>query len=172
MALKFDSGDLPAEVSPVDEVAALRARIAKARAATEAIKEAEAPRRELESLKLEAEQAEREVRDEEALAKAERETGDIVDRKTLMGTKGKIAAHRSAAGLVIINRPDAVKFKAFQDLEGTKREDLEALIFPCRRYPSAEEFDRILETYPATLTNLADRAAHLAGARKSELSGK
>jgi hypothetical protein len=164
--------DSEAPAQPGDEATQLRARIAAAKLARDAADASAAELRELEALRAEADAAERAARDAEALARLEREHGDVLDPKTLVGAKGKLAGHRSAGGLILLKRPDPGKFKQFQDLETTKREDLASLVYPCRVHPSDAEFDKILEQWPATLTNLADRVAHLAGARKSELTGK
>jgi hypothetical protein len=136
----------------------LKARLAAAREAKAA---AEARRAEPEDLEAEVVLAEREAREAEALADAEREHG-----------KANVAAVTTRMGLVIVKRPHTVSFKKFQDDSKFDTTSLERFVRPCRVYPDVIAFDRILDEQPGVLAQLADRCAYLAGARKAEDAGK
>jgi hypothetical protein len=75
--------------------------------------------------------------------------------------------------IVILKRAHAASFKAFQDKDGAKLDDIEALVKPCVVYPAPEVFDRLVTTeQPAVLVRCAEAVCYLAGARRSTELGK
>lgn len=109
---------------------------------------------------------ERAFRDESAIAAARKKHG-----------AGKFAVVRSVGAkdfdVVVLKRAHAAAFKAFQDKDGFKLEDVEELVTPCVEYPSKDAFDR-LHTHdaPMVLTRCAEAVAYLAGMRKTADLGK
>jgi hypothetical protein len=167
--MQSDNGSEPATASEID---LLRARIAAAKVQKAEIEAADADRRELEALRQDAETAEQAARDEAAIVAAEKRRGDVLDRETLVGRRFQIAGLRLPTGVVIVRTPDPLKFRAFQDAEKTKTEDLISLVSGCVEHPDKGSFAALLDRQPGALVALADLCAYLAGARKSAVAGK
>lgn len=109
---------------------------------------------------------ERALRDEAAIAAAKRKHGP-----------GKIAIVRNVGAkdfdVVILKRAHAAAFKAFQDKEGFKIDDVEELVAPCVEYPSAEAFSKFhTNDAPMVLARCGEAVAYLAGMRKTNDLGK
>lgn len=147
----------------MSEASELEARLAKARAAREAIDSAALERRNLELLRLEVEAAERAVVEAEAISALEETHGPI-------GRVIDVVATRE--GAVVVRRPEAITFRKFQDKASFKTVDLEAFVRPCLLYPSREAFDRLCEVVPAALTLAANAVARLGGMGQEEIAGK
>jgi hypothetical protein len=149
----------PLAPSPDDELAALRAK----------------------------RQALRDAQDAETAARA---TADAIakERRALADDEARATARKSQApktwavvegidapshDIVILKRPHAAAFKAFQDKEGAKLDDVEALVKPCVLYPDAATFDKLVSNdQPAVLVRCAEAVCFLAGARRSTELGK
>lgn len=149
----------PQDLSPDDELAALRAK-------RQALRNAQ-----------DAETATRATAD--AIAKERRALGDDEARAAARkahapGTFAVVEGVGAAShDIVILKRPHAAAFKAFQDKEGAKLDDIEALVKPCVVYPEAAVFDRLVTTeQPAVLVRCAEAVCYLAGARRSTELGK
>ena len=149
----------PLDPSPTEQLAALKARrkaLADAQAA-EAAATADA-----EALRLET----RALRDDEARAKARKDHGkDNIATVTGVGAKG--------FDCVIVKRSHPATFKAFQEKEGFKLDDLESLVEPCVVYPPLAEFSAfVTHEQPGALTRVAEAVFWLMGVRKSTELGK
>ena len=86
----------------------------------------------------------------------------------------RIAVLYTATGrAIILKRPHRAVFHRFQDAHGkvtTKR--VQELVGPNLVYPTAAEFDSILNEEPALLGRASHTLAILAGIREEELQGK
>ena len=149
----------PAAESSTPEQTQLRALRAK-RAQLVAAREAQAEAADL-AAQIAAE--ERAIRDEGALA-------DAIAKHGPLGTH--VAVVETTLGMVILQRPSALKFRRFQDKGSFSTDDIGALVRPCVIWPSAGELDVILDDLPATLTRLASAVVTLAGQRSEELGKK
>jgi hypothetical protein len=147
------------EQDPQERLAAIKAR-------RKALAEAEAAKASSEATDEAIRKEERALRDDEGRAKARADHGK--DRiATITGVNAP------AFDCVVVKRPDPAAFKAFQDKEGFKGEDLEALVSPCVVYPTRAEFDKLITfEQPGVLTRVAEAVCFLAGARKSSELGK
>lgn len=134
----------------------LREQLAAMRAKREQREAEEAPARELAA----AQQA---VRDEQALQ-------DAIDANGAVGVH--LATVQTAAGMVILKRATAMRFRRFQDKGEATTEDVLALVRPCVVWPSAGELDVLLNDLPATLTRLASAVITLAGQGGDDLVKK
>jgi hypothetical protein len=110
---------------------------------------------------------ERELRDTEALEKADAE----------LGPEGKaMAVVRTDLGAVIVKRATPPAFKRFQDLmarENPKQHELsDQLVRPCLVHPDPSTFDRMLTEQPHILLRCANAISSLAGVRQNEVAGK
>lgn len=145
----------------MEEAKTLEERLAEARerkrAAAEKRNAAEAKRATI----REVEEAERDARDEEAIAEAEDAHG-----------AEKIAVVRTSIGCVIVKRPNPLIYKRFRDKGEAKTADLDKLVRNALVYPDASKFDSMLEELPATLDHAANKVVELAGFRAKEVSGK
>jgi hypothetical protein len=130
-----------------------RAALAKERA------EREAERATL----AEVEAEERRAADEEAIAKAEKEHGEVNKR---------IRCFRTDMGVVIVRRPNVANFNAFMDKGDHSYPAMYELAVPCVVHPDGARFEAMLAEQPFILTRAADAVAWLAGVRKEELEGK
>jgi hypothetical protein len=148
---------IDADIDPVEaELAEVRAK----RRALAAAREARAAN----TATADALKAEKEaLADDEAIAKAEAEHGPL---------KKKIYEVRTAAGLVIVKRPNHVLYRKFQDSAEQSVVELEKLVRPCLVYPPVEQFDRMLDDQPAILIPVADAVTWLAGFRAKENAAK
>lgn len=144
----------------------LEARLATAKAKRRELADATAAVEASNALAVAVANEERALRDEAAIAAAKTKHGP-----------GKIAVVRNVGAkdfdVVILKRPHPAAFKAFQDKEGIKLDDVEELVAPCVEYPSAEAFAKLhtFET-PMVLTRCGEAVAYLAGVRKSTDLGK
>lgn len=145
------------------ELLALESQLADINAKRAQFKADREAKRALPNAKQELERAARELADEEAVATAEDEHGE-------MGVH--IMAVRTECGIVIVKRPAALIFRRFQDQGKSASQDLEKLVRPCLVHPNRESFDHYCDEQPATLLRVADAVAHLAGVRNTEVSGK
>lgn len=145
--------------SPEARLAALKAKRAELAAAER--KEAEASSLE-ETLRAEA----RALRDDEARADARKKLG-----------KGNYAVITGVGAAkfdcVIVKRAHPAPFKAFQEKEGFKLDDLESLVEPCVVYPPRDEFSHFhTHEQPGVLTRAAEAVFYLMGVRKNFELGK
>lgn len=138
------------------QLRALRAQRAELQAARETL-EADA----LEAAALEREQ--RALADEQALGRLVAEHGAI-------GVK--LQTVETDRGLVVVQRPHALKWRRFQDRGSFTVDDVTALVRPCVVHPSLAEFDLLLDELPATLSRIASAVVELAGHRTTEVSKK
>lgn len=139
------------------------ARLAKARAAKSDIEGRRAARAQVAEAEAEVVNAEREVRDLQALEAAESEHGAV-------GTE--IATVETPQGLVILKKAHPLLFRRFQDVAKFTTAELEKLVRPCVVYPDASAFDALLESLPAKLQECANAVCELAGARSAEIAKK
>ena len=139
-----------------DELEALRAKLAAARAPREQ-KQA--------SLEREAEIARltQEIADEPAIA-------EMVDRHGAVGDG--IAILRTPEGAVVVTRPKQAVWRRFSDTKVTNGESVYKLVRGCVVYPSLERLEAILEKRPAALEQLGGLISELAVARDADLAGK
>lgn len=138
-------------------------RMAKAQATLDELRGKREARDEAHRRLRKLETAEREAKNETAIAAALEEHGPIGQ---------KIAVIDTDLGAIIVKRPNPLVFKRFQSAGSVKWDDLEKLVRPCVVYPDKGALDTILEDLPATLTRVADAVVTLAGARAQEVSGK
>lgn len=146
------------ELTPEQHLAALKAKRAALKAAS-AETDSEATAR---AIAVET----RALADDEARAAARKKYG-----------AGKYAVVEGIGehgfDIVIVKRPHAAAFKAFQDKEGAKLDDIESLVTPCVVYPQPEIFSKLITVdQPAVLLRCAEAVCYLAGARKSGELGK
>lgn len=142
----------------------IKSKIAAARARRQA---AEEKREEQTPADLEQELAREEqaAADAEALAKAEAEYGRLGN--------GKLASVTTDVGLVLLKRPNAIKFKAFIDnAEDVKHQDAERLVRDCVVYPSKDKFDAMIAEQPGIVGGCSLAVARLAGVQAKAISGK
>jgi len=138
------------------KLAELRAR----RVALEQAREARDAERELKRATAREEQA---IADEEAIAAAEREHGEM---------NVMIRVVNTAAGTVIVKRPNHLLFRKWADNGKSGSEDLEKLIRPNVIYPAIDAFDRMIGDQPGIMTDIGNAVAWLAGARAKENAAK
>lgn len=107
----------------------------------------------------------REIRDEEAIAKAEGEHGPLGKR---------IAAMKTDAGVVILKRPHHLRWRELtsKPIDKISEADANALLKSCLVHPTGPELETLLETYPALNGELAALVLKLARGRAEEVSGK
>lgn len=109
------------------------------------------------------EDEQRAIADEEALAKAIEEHGEV----------GRvIEALHTDLGLIIIKRCSAIRWRKFQDADNFTNEAFTSLVTPCVIYPTAARFDEMLEEQPAILARASNAVAKLAGIRAAEIAKK
>lgn len=159
MTTENDSEATPAEPTPEERLAAIKAQ---RRALLEASKSADEATATADAIVAE----ERALRDETAIAAARKKHG-----------KGKFVVIRDVGAkdfdVVVLKRAHAAAFKAFQDKEGFKLDDVEELVGPCVEYPSADAFSRLhMHDAPMVLMRCAEGVAYLAGMRKTTDLGK
>lgn len=99
---------------------------------------------------------EREVKEAEAIEKAELELGARGEHYDIVPT---------IYGIVIVKRPHPVIFRRFQDEGKATVESLTKLVDHARYYPDQSALDSLLDKQPAKLTECADAVCTLAGAR-------
>jgi len=146
-----------------EEMAALHTRLDAARAQREAAAEASKPS-ELVAFRMRVEAEERAARNEAALAAAVAKHGAVgVQIDVVEVPDGRI---------VIVRRPHAALYKAFQDLDKVTFEEAEKLVRPCVEYPDKGEYDAITDAYPGVVNSGSIKVCGLAGMRRAELKGK
>lgn len=151
---------VPATPDPKAELEQRLAHAKSERARLAAAREQRAAERELLD---QIEDEEKELKNEQALAKAECEHGPIGK---------KIGAVYTKLGVVIVKKPNHVHFRRFQDQsESTSKEFLQ-LVRPCVVYPDLTTFDQWLEEQPAILAACGTEACRLAGSKIKEAAGK
>lgn len=108
----------------------------------------------------------RELADASALASAEAEHG--------LESEGMIATVKTRLGLVILKRPNALKYRQFQDSnkKATSISIDNDLVRPCLVYPDAARWDVIINELPDTIRLCGDKVVELAGFQSNDLSGK
>ena len=150
-----------ADKTAEERIAAARA----ARAALRAERDAAAAERADEEA---AAHEERALKDEQAIVAAEKQHGKQGEKiYVVTGVNAK------ECDLVIVKRPNAVAFKAFQDLEKASVLDFEKLVAPCVVYPDLGTFDRLISLeQPGLLLRAAKGVSYLAGVRMNEDTGK
>lgn len=147
------------ESAAKDPMAELQRRLRTANAQKQKFSEARA----LEELRRQVEQAEREAAEVVVLEGLIEKYGEIGD---------KLAALHTSEGLVVVKRPAAPTFKKFQDVKDQKVIDVENLVRPCVVYPERAKFEAICDALPATLLQVADLVASLAGSGRGRVEGK
>lgn len=100
---------------------------------------------------------------EQAIAKAEDAHGPLGKR---------IQAIDTDLGVVIVQRPDHIRFKRFQDSADASTAEFYKLVVPCLVHPKADRFDAMLQEQPAILARVATQVCVLAGVRLKENAGK
>lgn len=144
------------------EKAEIAARILAAKKRKqEAEDKREAMRESPEELSKELNRIERDAADTEKLLELESKHG-----------KERIACVRTDLGMVILNRPNPVLFRRFQDQEKATTLEAEKLVRPCVIHPNIDRFDIMCEEQPMILARCAERVAKLAGMRDRETEEK
>lgn len=87
-------------------------------------------------------------------------------------SKSDIRQIKTDAGCIIVKQPSAVLYKRFRNKADATSDALYGLVSKCLVHPSADEFDKILERYPAALDRCADAVVVLAGFREKAIEGK
>lgn len=105
------------------------------------------------------------VRLAEELAKAESEYGPDRVRAVRVG-------RNNGPGFVIVKAPALPTFRKYQDGGKASTASVMSLITPCRLFPSASEFDEMMDREPAILTEVGDAVCELAGVRIGDAVGK
>lgn len=150
--------DTSPELSPEDRLAAVKA---KRRALLEAEKAESDSKAITDAIAAE----ERAFKDETAIAAAKRKLGKSMVVIRDVGAKD--------FDIVILKRSHAAAFKAFQDKDAFKLDDVEDLVMPCVEYPAKDAFSKLItHDAPMVLTRCAEGVAYLAGMRKSTDLGK
>lgn len=75
-------------------------------------------------------------------------------------------------GAIILKRPNTVLFKAYQDKQGNKSEDVEKLVRTCVIYPEKIVFGAMLKEQPGLLMVCMGIVLRLAGFRAEDILGK
>src|SRR5262245_56360855 len=141
-----------------EDMAARREEALAKKAAAEAKRAARAKPAEL----AEVERLEREAHEEEAIADAEAQYGDLDEA---------IKVVRTSVGIVIVKRPAAILVRRFHDAGKGSIEAKDKLSRPCVVYPSADEYAKLAgsDSGPALISAVADAAVWLAGFGRKEL---
>ena len=139
-----------------DELEALRAKLAAARA----------PREQKQAgLEREAEIARltQEIADEPAIA-------EMVDKHGAVGDG--VAILRTPEGAIVVTRPKQAVWRRFSDTKVTDGVAVYKLVRGCVVHPSLERLEAIIEKRPGALEQLGGLIAELAVARDADLAGK
>lgn len=144
---------------------------ARLEAARERAKEAEsklqAQRKEA-AAELELAELDQRVADAEAIAAAEAEHGP----------RNVLAIDSDGLGVVILKRPNPVRYRAWQDTtEKISYDSMITLVQPCVVHPdpkkdNAKALDKILDARPGLLQMLLDGVTRLAGFRAGDVAKK
>lgn len=119
-------------------------------------------KRALKRKRVELDEAMQKAKEDETLASIEDEHG-VVGKE--------IAALSTPLGLVVVKRAPGVAWHRFTNSKMNTK-DHEDLVRACRVYPERDEFNRILEEYPAILIPLGNKIGVLYGLKREEDSGK
>lgn len=141
------------------EVAELEARLKAAVGSKARFDEA----RQTAELRRRVEEAERVAADLEVLEGLIAKHGEIGDRLAVLHT---------SAGMVVVKRPNPLHYRRFQDQKDQQTEHVATLVRTCLVHPSATGFETICNELPATLLQVADLVASLAGVGKGRVEGK
>lgn len=146
--------DTAGEMSTADKIRAKREQLAAFRAerAVETAPEREA--RELARI-------ERELRDEQQIAAAQKRLG--ADKVEMVYTD---------LGVVIVQASNPLVFSAYLDKGDSSSHEQMRLCLPCLVNLKASEFERICEALPLTLLRTTDALYLLAGAKQRDVAGK
>jgi len=151
---QLDPSDPDYELKQRLEVARLeRDRLAKERSAREARR----------SLTDKLADEERELKNEQALDRAEQEHGPV---------GSKIATIYTRSGVVIVKRAHPAAFRRFQDVGKQTTTECEKLLRPCLVHPDPSTFDKWADEEPAIILRTANALCTLAGVRSDEAGGK
>lgn len=147
-----------------DPDAELRARLAAARAAREAIDDERAKKEASAALAAEVEEEERKLANAQAVRDAEEKYGPV----------GKsIAVVPTDHGVVIVKKPNHVLFRKWRDSDDmTSCAKMEEFITPSVVYPSRAQFGTIIQDQPALIDTVCTQVASLAGFRLKGAAGK
>lgn len=144
----------------------LQARLAALKEQRKALKEAQEAADAESALARAVELEERALRDEKAKAEARTKYGP-------QGYAVVTGVGDRACDIVIVKRAHAAAFKAFQDKDGAKLDDIEALVEPCVVYPDRPTFSRLhMGDQPGVLLRACEAVLYLGGVRKSTDLGK
>jgi multidrug efflux pump subunit AcrA (membrane-fusion protein) len=155
-----------AEASVLDEAAALQKQLDAARDAADKARDRRERASQIARMREELETAQREAREEEALAEAEAQYGPI-------GKKlGRVTLE--IGGMVLVKPPDGIKFRQWQDQHQDKitHDALRQLVRPCVVYPPSGDFDALIADRPAALMHVANKVHELAGFKLKQIGGK
>jgi hypothetical protein len=145
------------------EATELKARLAAAQARKVAAQASQ--RSELDTLREQVEAEEREARNAEAIADAERKLG----RRGVYFDVVTVPDGR----IVVLKRPHPAAYKAFSELDKPTVDATHELVRPCVEFPGKGEFDTIIdEQFPAVLDACGIKVLGLAGMRRVELGKK
>lgn len=124
-------------------------------------------------LRVQLEQARRELSDAKAIADAEDAHGPVFIVGETQEVEGhKVAAVRTSHGVVIVKKPNHLLYRKFQDSGEANFKEFDKLTRPCVVHPTKEQWDHILDEEPAAMSRVASAVCLLAGARIKELQGK
>lgn len=146
--------DTAGELTVAEKIRQTRERLAAFRAEREVEL---APEREAKELA----RLERDMRDEEQIAAAQRKFG-----------ASKIECVRTDAGVVIVHAANPLVFNAYVDKGDSSSHAQMRLCLPCLVNLRASEFEKICEDLPLTLLRVTDALYLLAGAQQRDVAGK
>lgn len=140
----------------------LKESLAAARERRESLEKAREERERKAALARQLAEEQLAVENEEALLKAEE-----------LGVRGvDWGTYETPRGIVVLKRPEAPRFKAFQDAGKYTSTALHALVAPCVFYPERRKFEELIEEFPGTLVPCANVIIELASGKRKELEGK
>ena len=147
--------------------AALKERLAAARAQREELQAEREARAEAAELEREVRDAELAVQGELAIQRAEEKHGRLDEAiKAVHSAKGQ--------GVIIVRTPTAAAFRRFQDTSegGLKTAVMSSFVRPFVVHPDHATYDAMLDAEPALLTHVTGAVCELAGFRAERVSGK
>lgn len=135
------------------------------------------PKRQVSELHRMREEREAKLAERRAKQKAEAEAKELAELKALDEAEQKygedcVKLVQTAAGGVIVKKPDPIIYDRFQDKSNPKSKDFKELLYKCRVYPSADRLDQMLQDFPAVLAKACSGVFELAGVRAGDLSGE
>jgi hypothetical protein len=111
----------------------------------------------------------------ETAKRAAREQRAVADAEAKYGPIGKgIETVETIDGLLIVRKPDGIKVRKWQDQHGENINSsaCRQITRPCVVYPPLDEFDRMMDERPISLTAATTAVLKLSGLRVKELGGK